>query len=311
MTDVGAKAAWDRRFGLVVLAALGVAIVHRTLAQLAVRPLGAAARGYGDAELLTAGGDALLEFVLDRQAALLEALGMTGLWLLAGRIPCFLAAFLLWVTAFSLATSERGPPAPGRRLHLGSAFLLSAAISLLSTAVLGALGWTFLRLARALGRMPEGYLSAYLATAAAALALLWVASDVWFELLRLCVAGGRLRPVAAVRSASRAWKEHLLALGAARLALLGLMVAVSLAALVLLPAVTGSGQDERTWATVAIDLGLLGAICLRAAWLTWVSAHVPPELGPAPTPAKFEDAAPGEALAVPADPSPDPDASPA
>lgn len=311
MTDVGAKVAWDRRFGLVALAALGVAIVHRTLAQLAVGPIGLAARGYGDAELLAAGGDPLLEFVLDRQAALVEALGVAGLWLLAGRIPCFLAAFLLWLATFSLATSERGSPAPERRLHIAAALLLSAAISSLSTVVLGALGWTFLRLARALRQLPEGHLNAQLATAAAALALIWVVCDVWFELLRQCVAGGRLRPLVAVRSASRAWKGHLVALSAARLALLGLTVAVSLAAIILLPAVTSSGQGERTWATVAIDLGLLGAICLRAAWLTWASAHVPPELGPAPTPATLEDAAPNEAPAVPADPSPGPDASPA
>jgi hypothetical protein len=308
MTKVGAKAAWDRRFGLVFMAALGVAITHRTLALLAMKRIATAAHGYGDAELLAAGGDPMLEFVLDRQAALLDALGAAGLWILAGRIPAFLAAFLLWLTAFSLATSERGAPVTERRLRVGWALLVSAAISVSSTVVLGALGWVFLRLARELLRTSGGYLPAYLMATAAALGLVWVVCDVWFELLRLCVAGGRLRPLAAIRSASRAWKGHLLALSATRLALSTLTIAVSLMAVVLLPAVTGSGSAERWWATVAIDLGLFGAICVRAAWLTWASAHVPPDLGPAPTPATFEDAAPDAAPALPADPSPDPGA---
>jgi hypothetical protein len=314
MTDAPANTRWNRRLGSLLLAALGVALVHRAIGLVAAAPYGTAAHGYSDAELLAPGGDSALLFVLDQRDELVAAAGAAGLTLLAGRVLCFLAAFLLWVMAYRLATGEQGSAEQdsakqGSRLHLAWALALSALVSLASPGLLAVFAWGLTRLARTLGDTSEQSRLAAFAIAGVACGGAWVVLDVWLELARLCLAAARLRPRAAARAASDTWKGHFLALGAARLAYVALACAVGFGALLLLRIVTGASAEERRWATFAIDLGLFGSVCLRGAWLTWASAHLPPRPAPPPTPVMFEDAAPAAEPAAPGDPSPGPDAS--
>jgi hypothetical protein len=297
-----------RRTGQLLLGVLALFAVHRVLAVLAARPLGALLRGYPDADLLAAGGDLMLELVLQHQHVLPSALGTAGLWLICGRALVFVATFLVHVLAFSLATTAHGPRSDTRRLHVGWALLLFAGTSLASGALLAPLAWAGVRLGRWLPQANVTDWPTYLAAAALVAALAWLLCVVWFDLFRLAVAGARLHPLAAAKVTAKAWRLGSRNLLAARFMLALGTIAITGLCVLMLPVVTTGSSGQRAFALLAIDLGLLGSVCLRAAWLTWASAHLAYCQAAELKPASSEAVPPSAEPAVPADPSPSPDA---
>lgn len=309
MKNSGDESAVRRKTVELALAGLALFATHRILASLAARPLENLVRGYSDAELLAPGGDLALELVLQHEHTLLPALGSAGVWLLGGRIVVFLASFLLHNSAFSLATATHGAQSGVRRLHLAWALLLVAASSLFGWALVVPLGWGSIRVAGWLRETHATAWSSYLAIALLLLALIWLVYAVWFELFRLALAGARLRPVAAAKLAVRAFRHGLLGLVLHRLGLALAGSAVIALGGFLLPAVTRAGSaGQRAIASLTVDLALLGSVYLRAAWLTWASAHLAYSEAAGLRLENSEAAPPSAEPVVPADPTPDPDA---
>lgn len=307
-----ARISWSTQRRLVppLLGVLALWLTHRATGHLATRPLHALSRGYTDSELLAPGGDLLLELVRVQEPALRSAIATAGLWLLLGRVPAFLASFYCFRAAFALAWTgpAQARPAGVRPLHLAWSLLLVLAVTLTSGGLFGALLFSLYRLRRWLVHAEVGHGGSILALSALGMGLVWATAEVFFDLYRTALAGARLGPLLAARAAARAVAGRLLGLVALRMGLALAMGGVTVGAVLLLPAVTRGGGAASGWAVVALDVGLLGALCFRTAWLTWSSAHLPPAATPDLRPVNVEGAPPSEALGVPADPSPDPDA---
>lgn len=267
----------QRRPWAVLAAAFGLLLAHHLTALAAAHSFHPLAAGYSDRELLAPGGDLALELMLLHEAPLRAALQSAGLWLLAGRIPAFVAAYFLLQAAFAWAWP--GPlsprPAGAKPLHSALAPLAVLLTSLLSAALTASALFGFAQLRRALLRAEVSQPSALLFGAALVLFLLWALLEVWLDLLRLALAGARLRPWQAVRSAGRAWRQGVLPLLIARTLLAAVTLGATLGGAMLLSVMT-RGERGAQWASGwTLDLGLLGAFCLRAAWLSWASAHLP------------------------------------
>jgi hypothetical protein len=292
----------------VLLAVGAIWASHRALVALAARPFQDVLSGYADAELLAAGGDLLLQLVVIHEQTLGTAIVAAGLWLLAARALAFVASFWLHSAAFGLASAEgdrRSGPAP---LHIAWALLLLLSASLLETGVLVSLAWGLVHWARWLRQAGVSDWLGHLAWATALCALLWSSLELWLDLFRLAIAGARQRPLAGGAWAGRTWLRYFGRLLSLRAALLVATAAITASGVLLLPAVTQGGADQRFWAALAIDVGLVASLCLRAAWLTWASAHLQTCPAAALRPANYEDAAPSAEPAAPVDPNPNPDA---
>ena len=297
-----------RRLRPVLLAVGAIWASHRAATALAARPFRDVLAGYQDSELLAAGGELPLELVVIHEGALGQALVTAALWLLAARAPAFFASFWLESGAYALATAKDGQRSDTPRLHVAWALLLALAASLLEAGVLLALAWGLVRWARWLRHSSATDWLLYVGWAALGSALVWALCEVWLDLFRQAIVGARQRPRLAAGWASRTWLGHLGPLLSLRSALLLAQAGITMAGVLLLPAITRGNVDQRFWAVLAIDLGLVGSLCLRAAWLTWASAHLGARKPADLRPASSEDAAPSAEPAAPADPSPSPDA---
>lgn len=266
-----------RRPWAILGAALGLLLAHHLTALAAAHAFRPLAHGYSDAELLAPGGDLALELVLAHADPLRAAIATAGVWLVVGRIPSFVAAFFLYQAAFAWAW--RGPvrarPDSARPLHALWALPTVLAATLASSILAGALLFGLLQLRRALVHAEVSHAPPILWCTALAGVLAWAVAEVWLDLHRLAVAGARLRPWSAAHSAGHTWRRHLPLLAAARIALGAVSLAATAGGALLLPAMTRGDRPQQLLASWTIDLGLLGAICLRAAWLTWASAHLP------------------------------------
>jgi hypothetical protein len=267
----------DRRPWAILGAALGLLLAHELTALAAAHAFRPLAHGYADAELLAPGGDLALELVLAHESPLRAAIGTAGVWLLAGRIPSFVAAFFLYQATFAWAWSGPVRPRPESTRPLHALWALPTVLftTLASSILAGSLLFGLLQLRRALVRAEVPHAAPILWSTALAGVLLWAVAEVWLDLHRLAVAGARLRPWNAARLAGHTWRRNLPLLAAARVALGAVSLAATAGGTLLLPAMTRGERSQQLVASWTIDLGLLGAICLRAAWLTWASAHLP------------------------------------
>lgn len=318
--DTSAKPQKGRRPWAILGAALGLLLAHHLTALAASHAFRPLAHGYADAELLAPGGDLALELVLVHEGPLRAAIATAGVWLLVGRIPSFVAAFFLYQTAFAWAWPGpvRARPESARPLRVPWALLTVLAATLASSSLAGALLFGLLRLRRALVHAEVSHAAPILWCTALAGVLVWAVAEVWLDLHRLAVAGARLRPWRAAHSASHTWRRNLPLLAAARIALGAVTLAATTGGALLLPAMTRGERPQQLVASWTIDLGLLGALCLRAAWLTWASAHLP-AVAPAESDAASAEAGlsressaavpPSEGPDAQDGPSPGPDAS--
>jgi len=322
-----------RRLAQLLLGVVALWLTHRGLAAFAVAEVRPLARGYSDAELLSAGGDLVLELVRTHEQELQAALVSAGVVLAVGRLLVWTVAFFVDRAAFELAwpSALGGASREQRPLHTALSLPLVVVSSLGSVALATCLLLGVVRAGRWLRHQDSSHAGWALGTLAVLSVVAWVLSEVWLELWRLAVSGARRRPIAAARSAARAFRNAWGRLSCTRALLALSTLGVTAGGVLLLPALTQEASEGRVWATVAIELGLLGALCLRAAWLCWASGHLSPaEFSPAEaspaeaspaeaspaeaSPAEVSsassaDAAKGAAPDEPLDPSPDPDAS--
>jgi len=301
------------RMAGLLAAVVALWLSHRFVAALAVRDLRSLGSGYTDAEVLAPGGDLALELARVLQTPLRSALVAVGFWLLLGRVPALVAAFFLQRMAVRVVWSGslRLRPEGTRPLHWAALFPLVLGVTLLGWTLVTALLVALFKLRSGVLRVATTDAAPLLAVAAVILVLAWAFAQVWLDLCRALLASGRVELLAALRLPGLTLLRHYLRLLGARILLGGATSGLALGSVCLLTVVTRGDAPARTWATIAVDLGLLGAICLRAAWLAWVSAHVPHAPAAPVRPASSADDPPGAAPAAPDDPSPDPGASPA
>lgn len=312
MTESARRAAGRRPWAVLATVA-SLVLVHRLTALLATLDLRPLVHGYSDAELLAPGGDLGLELVLIHQSPLRAALGTLGLWLVVGRLPSFLAVFFLYRTTFSWTwpAAVRARPGSVRPLHAALTLPVVLGASAASFALLGVLLFCLWRLRRWTAEVELEHAGVVLGLAAVVALVAWAAAEVWLDLHRLAVAGARLRPGEAARAAGQAWRHGAGLLVALRAGLAVLGATLPLAGALLLPVMTRGTRFDQVAATLTLELGLLGAACLRAAWLAWASAHLPPAAPSAAADLSRENSAAALPSAAPDaqdDPSRDPGA---
>jgi len=301
-----------RRAGL--LAAVGALwLSHRVVAIGAVDGFVPLTHGFSDGELLAPGGDLELELVRVLQDPLRSALSGLALWLLVGRLPALVAAFFLQRMAVRVAWSGslHLRPEGTRPLHWAALFPLVLGVTLLGWTLAAALLLALFKLRNRVLYVTTTDAAPLLLVGAAVLVLVWASAEVWLDLCKALLASGQVTLLAALRLPGLALFRHYRWLVSARIVLGGATLALMSGSVWLLTLITRGGSPERTWATLAIDLGLLGSICLRAAWLTWASAHVPHAPAAPVTRANFAGDRPSAAPGEQGDPSPNPDALPA